>query len=218
MKQGFEKDKATIWARCEKKSGMLFSPEFRVLFEQDTGYGYDEEVSLKDFRGLLEEFCKKAALISYVTSRKTTEKSVNTKRYHRCFEKRLHVVEFVIESQWRAPKTNHKLSAGPRRKRFDWRSICAEWNKVYPHDPMSSAVIKAKFYRAIAEKDLTEEYGKRLLERCAQGHEPTLARVKESLKEGLEESPESVMFLLLIMALGLYAKEAQNERTHTQKG
>lgn len=169
-KEDFEKNKDYIWARWEKAQGMPLLPDFRKSFEADLEViAGEEDIALKDLDGLLEDFFKRLALMDhfkpgarrdYFSPRKQPEGSKPTKRYQRPFEKRLYLVEFVMERHLMIANQGHKsVNYGlGLRKRIDWKQMCADWNKAYPNDNRSPEVLKVRYYRAIAEEAIQRAY------------------------------------------------------------
>tara|TARA_Y100000310_G_scaffold317685_1_gene370817 strand:+ start:567 stop:1262 length:696 start_codon:yes stop_codon:yes gene_type:complete len=95
-------------------------------------------------------------LLGYFSSRKKPNRSASGKRSQRCFEKRLYLVKFVMDR--RLAIANWKRKSFALRKRISWKQVCAEWNKAHPHDPMTPAVLKVGYYRAIAEEGIQRAY------------------------------------------------------------
>ena len=160
MKKDLKKGKAAVWAKWERKLGIRLPPEFRARLEEDAGeFPGDEDITLNDLDGLIEEFFNKAELLKYFSSRKKSKGSTPKKRYQRCFEKRLYLVEFVMGR--RLPIASWLSKSFALRKRFNWKQICAEWNEAHPNDHMSLEALKVRFYHAITEEDIQQEYIKR---------------------------------------------------------
>lgn len=198
MKKDFEKGKAAIWAKWGKKLGMPLPQEFRTQLEGNTGEGPgDEDITLNDLDGLIKEFFDKFELLEYFSSRKNPKDSASGKRYHRCFEKRLHLVEFVMER--RLTIANWKRKSFALRKRINWKQICAEWNEAHPYDQMKPQLLKVRYYRAIAEGNIQREYFARkdyeehswwtglfseLLKDISEGHAEGVISTMHQLPEG----------------------------------
>ena len=159
MEKDFREAKDAIWAKWERKVRMPLPQEFRDEIERDLDRGPgDEDITLADLDGLIWEFFDKFERLEYLSSRKPKH-SASSKRYHRCFEKRLYLVEFVMDR--RLTIANWKRKSFALRKRINWKRVCAEWNKAHPHDPMSPATLKVRYYRAIAEEDIQRELDKK---------------------------------------------------------
>ena len=163
MKEDFEKDKGAIWARWEKAQGMPLSQDFREGLEATVEViAGEEDIALQDLDGLIGDFFEHAApLIQYFSSRKKPKNPIPKKRYQRCFEKRLYLVEFVM---WRHLIEVDQMIANRGResinwrKRINWKQMCVEWNEAHPNDHMSLEVLKVRYYRAIAEAAIQQEY------------------------------------------------------------
>ncbi|MFC1944887.1 hypothetical protein ACFLX5_05350 [Chloroflexota bacterium] len=181
MKKTLEERKKAIWSRWEKKLGMPLEEDFRKKFEQDFGFDEDEEEELEDLDGLISEFFNKLRALEYFPSPRTP-KNPPRKRYQRPYQKRLHMVDFIIG--WQLTVEMHKQRLFGSRKRINWKRTCEAWNKAYPYDPMTPAVLKATFYRAITEEKLQQEYFTR------KDHE-LAARVSELLPYLVKENKKS---------------------------
>lgn len=163
MRKDFEKGKSAIWARWEKTLGKRIPPKARALIETDVEIiPGDEDVALNDLDGLIQEFFRKYEafkefeVMEYFSSRKKIRSSVSKKRYKRCFEKRLYLVEFIMRR--RLTIDNWERRSFALRRRINWKQMCGEWNEVHPNDHMSPAGFKVRYYRAIAEEDIQREY------------------------------------------------------------
>ena len=144
----------------------------------------DDDTSVADLDGMIGDFIVKWEILepfAYFSSRKKPKDSASGKRYQRCFEKRLYVVEFVMGR--RLTIANWKRKSFALRKRINWKQICAEWNEAHPHDRMSPAVLKVKYYRAIAEKDIQQGY----FDRKWDESRDLMARLVSELLKQLEE-------------------------------
>jgi len=164
MRKDFEKSKATLWAKWERDKGILIPDDFRKRCEEAIGL-VDEDVTLADLNDYVEdrfndlEFLRAA---NYFSNRKKSKGSTPKKRYQRCFEKRLYLVEFIMKRLSAITKRGHKsiLDVYIQRlhKRIGWKQMCLEWNEKHPNDCMSPEVLKVRYYRAIAEEDVKREY------------------------------------------------------------
>ena len=194
MTKDSEKRQAAMWASCEKKLGGTLPQDFRTYLEAEAGEGAaDEDIALDDLNGLMKEFMHKVELANlqkYFSSRKKSKDSASRKRYQRCFEKRLYIVSFIIGHR------NPIIFEWPEAfalERFDWKQVCAKWNEAHPYDRMSPELLKVRYYRAIAEEDIQQEYLRRRYT-----YIPNLDKEK---------------YIKAIEA----AKEAHNERSHNQE-
>lgn len=150
MNEDLVKRKNTLWKNWEEKLGKRIPQDVRAHFEADVETGPDEDVALLDLNGLIEETIERAALLNGVEkyfSGRSKPKVMSTKRYQRSFEKRVYLVKFVLATQRFFP-----------RKRIDWERVCSEWNMAHPNDLFTKEVIKVRYYRAIAEKDIKQIY------------------------------------------------------------
>ena len=157
MRKDFEEREAAIWVKWERKWGRPIPQGFRERFKQNIEKTPGEEgIYLDDLDGLLRESFEMFELLDYFANRKKAKGSASGKRYQRCFEKRLYLVEFVMDRRLTIANWNRRSFA--LRKRINWRELCEEWNKSHPNDPMSPEVLKVRYYRAIAEEDVKREY------------------------------------------------------------
>lgn len=150
--------------KWERKLGQRLAEEFwqKCLEAVRDGPG-DEEVALEDLESVVEQYIEVGLLLSFPTSRKPPRGSPPKKRYQRCFEKRLHVVEFVLFRRLSFGCLMPFLADGsiiPLKplKHFDWKWEAARWNEAHPHDHLTPDSLKVKFYRAVAEEDIQREY------------------------------------------------------------
>jgi hypothetical protein len=165
MKKDFEKRKAALWTKWEKAKGFSVPEAVRERWEEAVGLmDSDCEIALRDLNGYIEDRLNELEFLeaeNYFSNRKKTEVAV-TKRYQRCFGKRLYLVEFVMKRHLTIANQGHKsvvANYGQRlRKRIDWKQMCVEWNEAHPNDHMSPEVLKVRYYRAIAEEDIKREY------------------------------------------------------------
>lgn len=238
MRRNFEKDKEAIWTRWEKALGMPLSQDFRDSIEANVEVIAGEpDIALKDLDGLIKEFFDKRELLEYFSSRKKPKGSTPKKRYQRCFEKRLYLVEFVMGR--RLPIASWLSKSFALRKRFNWKQICTEWNEAHPNDHMSLEALKVRYYHAITEEDIQQEYLKRRFIRVPMNVGAEVYDfVKITDSEGnvrignigtIVRRFENGKFTMDIRLLGdelggaksspeKYQKEAQNERLNKAKG
>lgn len=188
----FEKGEQAIWAKAESKYGLSIPHAFRDRFEEDwerPDFNPDNEeevqAALSDFRCFIDEFFEKFELLQYFSSRKTKVSS-SKKRYQRSFEKRLHLVRFIMGSE--LPIIWEEREAFALLKRFDWKQVCAKWNEAHPYDLMSSEVLKNRYYRAIAEEDIQKEYIKRRYHFIPNLDKETYIKAIEAAKEAQNEN------------------------------
>jgi len=164
-KEDFEKRKAALWTKWEKAERARFPEPLREKWENDAGLMEGEtEIALTDLNGIIEDRLrdfKYIEITSYFSGRSKPIGPNPKKRYQRCFEKRLYLVEFIMERY--LSKANRERKSILLRKRIKWKQMCIEWNKAYPNDHMSPEVMKVKYYRAITEEDIQQEYLKRSL-------------------------------------------------------
>lgn len=158
MEKALKQDVQSIYRKYEREYNITFPKRFRDRFEEDLD---DPECSaeipalVSDFDTALKERLELFELLGYFSSRKKPEKPAFRKRYDLCFENRLYLVGFVLAR--RPYEENSRIL----RKRIDWRQVCAEWKEANPHDPVSLEVLKVRYYRAIGEEDIQQEYYRR---------------------------------------------------------
>lgn len=149
------KKKQDIWAKWERTSGVPLPQTFRDLVEQDYD-DYDGEIYLSDLDGGIEDFFKKIVALQYLPSSRKPKAPVPQKRYQRSFNKRLHLVDFIIGRQLTI--RNHRQRSFTHQRRINWKQTCEDWNEAHPYDLMTPEVLKATYYRAVAEEDIQREY------------------------------------------------------------
>ncbi len=214
MKRDSERLKRAIWVKAEKRLGIAVPPESRANFEENLGY-HNEDTALEDFEATLDDFCRSAELLclsEYFSDRKGPKEAVIGKRYQKCFEKSLYLVEFVMD---RRPLRKHALTFLDALKggRINWKRVRAEWNEANPHDPMSPGVLKVRYYRAIAAEDIQREYYRRRYQNMAGVMQESFKEFKdhmERLSEGkwqLRRLSDSVPETEKVKALSFLPKE-----------
>jgi len=156
----FLEEKRKVWAEQERHYGMLFDKDFREAVEEKSGPGlalYPSVEGLEDLRTSIPEFVETALIL--VNNRNDisgTNKVKLEKIRRKWFERRLRLVNLVsakvisLENLIDRSFTPHK--------RIQWGPVCNEWNRKYPYDLMTPAVLKVEYYRAIAEADIQREY------------------------------------------------------------
>ena len=244
MKKDFEKRKAALWTKWEKAKGIRFPEEVREKWEEAVGLmDGEDEIALIDLNNHIEdrlhdmEFLETA---KYFSNRKKPEVAV-TKRYQRCFEKRLYLVEFIMKRLLAITKRGHKsildIYLQRLQKRIDWKQMCVEWNEKHPNDCMSPEVLKVRYYRAIAKEDIEREYLTRrfptIMEEIWErlGAQPYSVELVFGEPEGKHNFRNDISVLTMIEEVKawqaetewmfsdhqreFYKRRARNERTHS---
>lgn len=160
MPTDFERRKRNVLASVQKNIGFRAPPKVKEAIDQMAGAVYDER-DLEEYRVTakrLMELAKLAMTLSYLPSPKTP-KNPPTSRYQRPFRKRLHLVEFIIAHRLTERKRRQSASI---RRRINWKNTCAAWNESHPYDPMTPEVLKATFYRAIADEDVQRGFSEEM--------------------------------------------------------
>jgi len=106
----------------------------------------------------MEAYFEKTKLVEYFSSRKQTNSLGTGKRYQKCFDKRLYLVEFLLIPRLGAHYNNMKTWPLGLHGQIDWRQACAQWNKAHPYDQMRPADLKSRYYHAIAEEGIQQEF------------------------------------------------------------
>lgn len=157
-----DKEKKAEWRKQERQWGIYMPQPVRKVIEDIAGpvchYG-----DVEDFKGTLTDFMRLTHAVLQHMANVNKRQSANEpgeatgrKRYQRSFEKRLHLVEFVAEHELTVKSLLEETFA--HHTRFNWKQICTDWNEAHPYDPMTPAVLKATYYRAIAQLDIQREY------------------------------------------------------------
>ena len=160
-----------FWARKRREcmpSGEPWAPvlndDFRRVAERvyvRRGFSLDPEEledleeGVETFKRLLLPVFEAVQALAYFRGRPTQRLVAPKKRYARPFEKRLHLVDFVIGMQLRLQDL---LGPSYRRPRIDWEQVRGAWNEAHPHDLMTPAVLKRTFYRAVGEAEIRKEF------------------------------------------------------------
>jgi len=189
----------------------------------------DLETDLKDFDAFVQErleflrLCRESFSQggngNFLQSLTDAGDKITKKKYRKCFERRLHLVEFVAGSV--LTTVNLVFQIFTPHRRIKWQLVCDKWNKEHPYDLMTPAVLKAEYYRAIREKDIHREYFSPVAEWMGPMRESILRLtgtddIGELIKKKLT-SPEEA-FETLFRGIIKAEREAQNERLHSQKG
>lgn len=165
MNKDLEKKKDAVWKQWESKLGKRILPNVRARFEADLETDIDEEVYVADLDDLMKENLEKFKLLfderEYFSHRKKPNVT-STKRYQRCFERRVYLVKFIMG----------RNLATHNSKRINWKQLCIDWNEAHPNDTFHPKVIKVRYYRALAEPEIRKIY-----------FEETIARELEKLVE-----------------------------------
>ena len=165
-----EPSRQRFWAKMARRYGVHLPPPLRDQLERESGRDEcnpcDREevgVFLSDLNGVAEDFLAKVRhlqddqYLKRLLGSRTASKPASTgKKYQRCFEKRLHLVDFVVGR--RLTEGNLVSRSLALHRRFKWRQICGQWNESHPYDQMTPDVLKATFYRAVRDHDLQEEF------------------------------------------------------------
>ena len=139
------------WARVQRQLGFYAPKNVRRSIEEEL----ERTEDMEDYEGSVGDFLRIGKLFaasSYLPKPKTPHNPPK-KRYQRPFQKRLHLVYFVIGKQLSSKKQRNKI-----RKRINWGDTCKAWNEEHPNDQMTPNVLKSTFYRAVGEEDLQREF------------------------------------------------------------
>jgi len=156
-KKTLERRRQALYHKWEKKVGLPFSEEFRKGFEPFDDP--DDNEVLQDIESNLQAFFGKLHDLSYFPEQPKKERNNRPrKRYQRLrsLEKPMELIRFVIGDQLTLGDLfgRHFL----QRKRIKWKQTCEAWREAHPGDPIKPAVLKASFYRYIADPDIKEAY------------------------------------------------------------
>lgn len=157
----FEKQKREIWARYEGELKITVPNRLRRYIENEVN-----EPDEDDLEGL------ECSIPSYIRActiyadwvRNSTQNSPqnkledsNPKRvYRKPFEKRIYLVEFVVEKVL----TFHNLinrSFTPH-KRIGWKKLTEVWNKKHPYNIITPEWLRTEFYRIIRDASMQHEF------------------------------------------------------------
>lgn len=149
-----EQQRQRAWARLKKEFGFCPVPEAIQRIDEFAGPIREEE-DLPCYERIAAQYMEVTKLQSAATSfpKPKTPQNPSKERYERPFQKRLHLVYFVIAWQI-GPKTQRNKI----RKRINWKATCEAWNEAHPYDQKTPKVLKATFHRAIDDGDLQREF------------------------------------------------------------
>jgi len=184
-----------LWKQVQTDVGVSIHPLIRGAIEELARTGTNN----------IEKY--KRNIYAYATTQKLVEeegcfpspkkkiKNEKRQRYQRSFQKRLHLVQFVIHEQ---------LNVKPRRKYLfhhqspiPWEKICEAWNRDHEYDQMTKEVLKASYYRAKQDRDLYEEYFKIKNREAEQIHQKSLDRIRTEV-EGQQEKLSKLKWLEML--------------------
>lgn len=168
-----------VWREKGRKYGFSCPPLLRRLVDPDRYFmGYqDDDMEQEDFAGAVDEFfstqlpiilrfaAESASALASQPADKADGQSSDKRVYQKCFERRLRIFAFVAERA--LPPLGvlgGDFSIAP--KRMPWRQLCAQWNKAYPHDPMTPELLRVAYWRA-KQAGLGEVYRRRQLQDLA---------------------------------------------------
>ena len=139
------------WARLQRVLKFHAPENVRRILEKRLEGTRD----IEDYEGMVEDYLDLGKLFtnSISSPKHNTPQNSSRKRYQRPFQKRLHLVYFIIGQQISSKKQRKKI-----RKRINWETTCKAWNEAHPNDPMTPKVLKATYYRAVGEEDLQQEF------------------------------------------------------------
>ena len=143
------------WAKLQRQLGFYAPTDVRKSIEGELKW----MENMEDYEGSVGDFLRIGKLFaasSYLPKPKTPQNSPK-KRYQRPFQRRLHLVYFVIGMQISSKKQRNKI-----HKRINWGDTCKAWNEEHPNDQMTPKVLKATYYRAVGEGDLQREFKKEM--------------------------------------------------------
>lgn len=157
----WEECKQAVWQKVQSELHFYAPRKVKEQIEKNAGAVHDE-VGLEDYEGTVRDFMQVAKLCyeSHYFNSHRSNTSHPKKRYQRCFQKQLYVVDFVMSQRF--PVVNGQVR--PPSKRINWKQTCEAWNRAHPNDPMSLDVLKVKFYRALASEDVKQEHFRRRLD------------------------------------------------------
>ena len=161
-KAEFEKGKQQIWANWISRWGSV-SRDVRQDIEE-LHFGQAEP---KYSREALTAFADKipkclVMLEHHLNSLRVRQDlisqhdNVSRAKYRKCFDRRLHLVEFVLDGN--LPFLMRLELRSFKHKRIKWVAVSKAWNETHPYDTMTPKVLKVAFYRALREPELKHEY------------------------------------------------------------
>lgn len=180
-----------VWREIEIEYGESIPSGIRELVEEYVepdlrDYDSRNQESLKATMQLITDLNMRAfKLGKYFASRKRVKRSTSKGSrgpYGRPFEKRLYLVEFVVDGHLTI--ANRKGRSFALRKRINWKRVCAEWNEAHSHDPpMRPDELRMRYYNYIAHENIQREYFARKDAEAARLYEENLYGIRKEMAQ-----------------------------------
>ena len=151
-----KRKKERIFKEIEADSGFTLLSDVRTIIENDVGdcgdYGGDPEGE-RDYLENFSSVAKRYGTAIYLTLRKTNSPKINNSKsskprkvYWGTLERRVHLIDFVIEKKARITAC------------ANWKQLTAEWNKEHNHNQKNLNVLKADYHRALKDDNVTARW------------------------------------------------------------
>ena len=137
--------KISFWRRIENEQKIRVNQNVKEEVDRRFGYiddesGWEEyEQSIRDAVNLL----KLHTITSYFPQPKNAH--ATNKQYNGPLQKRTYLVNFILKDQLSVRFRN------PKKCRFNWKRLTETWNAGHRYCPMTPAVLKATYYRAVSD-------------------------------------------------------------------
>lgn len=189
MKMDVEKAKQAIWARARKQVGWREPEDFHQYVDRSAGEIYDAE-DTQHYEGTVLQFMeagKLAAEHQYFPASKAPKRP-REKRYNKPFERRLHIVDFIIGQQ--LTLRQRKKRSFHRHKQIKWKRILIAWNEAHPYDIMTLGRLQVAYRQAITQPDIQQAYFDRKDREVAAMYAKLLLELKPRIEEWQRRHPE----------------------------
>jgi hypothetical protein len=164
-----EKLRKEIWREVELKIKGRISPGKRRLIENDVTRVPDMDVWLTDLEdSVFSKLVEMEVLALYRKARPRDTSAMGKKGkkgrgpYTKCFDSRLHLVEFVAGRVLGLSNLEERSFTPKHRGAFDWPVLAKAWNTTHPGDAYTADYLKREYYRCIRPPEMREAYFDRL--------------------------------------------------------
>ena len=213
----FRRDIRAIEADAETRLGRYLPDEFRRIVashvvEDGTIRYYDgdpgeNEYNVQTYREFMEKYVEAVLSLDDAAKPRVKQtpaseaKSVPSKIYRKTFERRLHLLDFVL-----------KRKGDGRARRGFWKATVAEWNHEHPHDQRTPEDLKTRYSEYVNNSDLWNSY-------VAANMAPVIreAIMASASLSGTGKLTCSATVTKAIRETPLRVKEVKHDRKHNEK-
>ena len=184
--------------RCVE-SHALIAGEFKYIEGDDQESAETNWGTVCVYGEMMEKYVE--ASLSLGDSVRRKPKATQTKIYPKTFERRLHLLGFVLK----------RKGDGRARKGF-WKTLAAEWNHEHPHDQRTPEDLKTRYSEYVNNSDLWNSY-------VAANMAPVIreAIMASASLSGTGKLTCSATVTKAIRETPLRVKEVKHDRKHNEK-